>query len=496
MSIVSSANQRTILVVDDQIGATGSLQQKGFLRNYDALPFHFVFESCEAQGGYAVEPALAVVAREDDVTLVLLDLSFGPDDLLLGLDILQQLTARFPSLPVLIMSALERDVDMLGRCLEDGAVGFVEKHRTPEYLRRAIEQAVALMESNVLLGQSAPLKELRRQAARLSPYDQIPVVVLGERGTGKERVARYIHQSGPRRQGPFVAVNCAGVPDALFEAEFFGAEKGAYTGADVQRKGYLERAHGGTLFLDEVGTLPLAMQAKLLRVLQERKFGRLGSSHEDLSSAFQLISATNSVPEELVASGQLREDFYDRIAAVTIHTPPLRACLSDLPLLASHYLQKLVGDRKSLAESTLSVMMTYQWPGNVRELQRVIQEAVVRSEDSSVLAIEHLPARLSPTAIAKSPEAVEAPEPPGGKDWHRQRLLAELRLAVEAKRTIAEYKGRQWKAEFMRVMYPHAKAQNAKGFADLIKRLTSGPWGDPDAHSDSEMRSLLNELQS
>jgi transcriptional regulator with PAS, ATPase and Fis domain len=351
------------------------------------------------------------------------------------------------------------------------------------------------MQSHVLLGQSGPLRELRRQAARLSPYDQIPVLIVGERGTGKERVARYIHQNGPRRQGSFVAVNCAGVPEALFEAEFFGSEKGAYTGAHARRAGYLERAHGGTLFLDELGTLPQAMQAKLLRVLQDRSFSRLGSNGEELTSNFQLLSATNADPQRLVADGNLREDFLDRIAAVTIRTPPLRDCLGDLPLLANHFLHKLVGDKKRFATSTLNALAQHEWPGNMRELQRVVQEAVVRSEGATVITVAHLPQRLG----AKAPRKMRTAEiPPAAevRDWPRRRLITELEIAIEAKRRVQSYKGDQWKAEFMRLMYPHCKAQNAKGFSDLIKRLTQGPWGDPKAAEDAQLSRLLRELES
>jgi len=496
---LAAAASRTILVVDDEIGVAGSLQQRGFLRNYERLPYAFVFESCRVGDGHAASAALEAVARESDITLVLLDLKFGAAGDLLGFQILRAMTSRFRSLPVLVMSSVDRDVETLGRCLEEGAVGFVEKHRSSEYLRVAIERAIDLMHSHVLLGQSPPLKELRRQAARLSPYDQIPVLIAGERGTGKERVARYIHHSGPRRQGPFLAVNCAGVPETLFEAEFFGSEKGAYTGADARRAGYVERSHGGTLFLDEVGTLPLPMQAKLLRVLQERSFVRIGSTGEELTSNFQLISATNADPEELLRSGQLREDFYDRIAAVTIRTPPLRSCMPDLPLLANHFLERLVGDKKRFSPEAVSLMERYGWPGNVRELQRVVQESVVRSEDARVIGPECLPKRITAPPDAVGPTARRGGSDPAvttGADWHRQRLLAELRLAVEAKRAISAYKGRQWKAEFMRLVYPHCKAQNAKGFSDLIRRLTKGPWGEPRAAEDPEIAKLITELMS
>jgi DNA-binding NtrC family response regulator len=488
------ATNLAVLVIDDQLGVAGSLQQKGFFRNYEQLPYSFIFESCAVDDQYEPGRALEAVEREDGIAIVLLDLKFGSDDLL-GLRILEMLSQRYPSLPVLIMSGAERDVETLGRCLEGGAVGFVEKHRSPEYLRGAIERAFSLVHSHLILGQTPPLRELRRQAARLSPYDQIPVLILGERGTGKERVARYIHDSGPRRLGPFVPINCAAVPEGLFEAEFFGAEAGAYTGAKTRRIGYLERAHGGTLFLDEVGLLPLAMQAKLLRVLQERSFNRLGSSGSEVSSNFQLVSATNVDPQVLVAEGRMREDFFDRIAAVPVRTPPLRDCLADMPLIASHFLTRLVGDKKTLAPETIDALRRYEWPGNVRELQRVLQEAVVRSEDASALLVSHLPPHLrsSGQAAAGSTSADTAAR--DTDDWVRRRLLAELRIAIEAKRDIERYKGRHWKAEFMRKVYPLCRAQNAKGLSDLIRRLTKGPWGDPKAARDPELGPLITELE-
>lgn len=490
---------RTILVLDDQIGETGSLQQKGFLARFERLPYTFVFETCREGERYSADVALKAVERETDASLVLLDLKFGAEEDLLGFDVLRRISARYPSLPVLIMSSLARDIEKLGRCLEGGAVGFVEKSRNAEQIRATIEQAVEMMHSHVLLGQSMPLRELRRQAARLSPYDQIPVLIVGERGTGKERVARYVHHNGPRHSGPFVAVNCTGVPESLFEGEFFGAEKGAYTGAAVLRAGYLERAHGGTLFLDEVGTMPLRMQAKLLRALQERSFSRLGSAGEEIKSSFQLLSATNVAPWELVSSGRLREDFYDRIAAVTVRTPPLRECMEDLPLLATHFLRRLVGERKALHHESLAVLARHSWPGNVRELQRVVQEAIVRSEDSPDILPVHLPERLLRGPIegggAGMPPSGRKPSD-AGKNWSRQRLLTELQIAVEAKRAIETYRGKHWKAELMRRVYPHCKAQNAKGLADLIRRLTKGPWGDPAAREDPDIARLLRELET
>jgi len=441
-----------ILVVDDQIGDANSPHQRSFLRAHAHPPLEFHFESCAADGHY--DPSKAVQALHDcpETDLVLLDIKFGSEDDRLGYKILPLLTAQFPAVPILVMSSVDRDIESLGRCLEDGAIGFVIKDQKPEDFQKTIEQALTIARSHVLLGQSAPLRELRRQAARLSPYDQIPVLIVGERGTGKDRVARYIHHSGPRGHGPFVAVNCAAMPESLIESELFGAEKGAYTGAITTRIGYLERAKAGVLFLDEIGNMALAMQAKLLRVLQDKTFRRVGVSEEELTVDIQLICATNIEPDLSIRDGKLREDFYDRIAAVTIRTPPLRACISDLPELANHFLYELgLKGKKKLSETALQAMKGYTWPGNMRELQRVIQEAVVRSEQTAEITLDHLPPAISKKVqplLASSNDVVlgisQLSDDP--TQWPRERLLNELRIAVAAKHRIQAYKGSQWKA--------------------------------------------------
>lgn len=200
------SSQRAILVIDDQVGVTASQHQQSFLRNYQRLPYVFLFESCESNGTFEAEKALRTLEAHPEVEMVLLDLKFGQDDGF-GFSILKSIAQRHRNVPVLVMSSMDRDVRSLGRSLEEGALGFVVKHRSAEYLQHTIEQAISLMESHVLLGQSPAMRELRRQAARLSPYHDISVFISGERGTGKERVARYIWQSGPRSRGPFVHVD-------------------------------------------------------------------------------------------------------------------------------------------------------------------------------------------------------------------------------------------------------------------------------------------------
>jgi len=502
MSAELSASNVRLLIIDDQIGEANSSHQRAFLRAYTHPGFEFHFESCAGDKHHDSAKALETLHDHPETDLVLLDVKFGREDDRLGYEILPLMTAHFPSIPVLMMSSVDRDVESLGRCLEDGAVGFVPKGQKPEAFRKAIIQALTIARSHVLLGQSAPLRDLRRQAARLSPYDQIPVLIVGERGTGKDGVARYIHHSGPRSHGPFVAVNCAAFPESLIESELFGAEKGAYTGANTTRIGYLERAKGGVLFLDEIGNMALSVQAKLLRVLQDKMFRRVGVSEEELTADIQLLCATNVDPEVLIHEGKLREDFYDRIAAVIVHTPPLRECISDLAELANHFLQELgLKETKNISRAALQAMMDYSWPGNMRELRRTIQAAVVLSEQASEITLDHLPvviSKKSHTPIASSsqltPGIASLSDDP--VRWPQERLLHELTMAVEAKRRIKVYKGNQWKAEFMRLMYPECMAANAKGFNDLIRRLTKGPWGDSSLAKNKELRQLFEELRA
>jgi len=487
-----------ILVIDDQIGEASSPHQRSFLRAYNRLELKFHFESCYTGNTYEYTKAFQALYDHPDTDLVLLDIKFGSNDDRLGYKILPLLTEQFSSIPVLVMSSVDRDVESLGRCLEDGAVGFVSKDQKPESLLKSIEKALAMARSHVILGQSQPLRDLRRKAAQLSPYDQIPVLIVGERGTGKDSVARYIHYNGLRCNGPFFAVNCAAIPETLIEAELFGAEKGAYTGADNIRIGYLELAKGGVLFLDEIGNMSLSMQTKLLRVLESKTFRRIGSSKEELSADFQLVCATNVEPSVLIDEGKLREDFYDRIAAVTIHTPPLRECISDIPELANHFLNDLgLKTTKKLSRSALQVMMEYKWPGNMRELRRSIQAAVVRSEQVKEITPDHLPDIISKKTLVRTgdEENGQSSLPEDSVQWPRERLLHELTMAVDAKRRIQAYKGNLWKAEFMRLMYPDCLAANAKGFNDLIRRITKGPWGISNWSSDVTLSSLLQELQ-
>jgi two-component system response regulator PilR (NtrC family) len=494
---------KAVLIIDDQIGVMESQHRRAFARAHQNLPFEFHYCTASEGDGYSVVVALNAIEElnsNDSLDLILLDLRFGQADRPLGVEILRESRRRFPLIPVLILSSLVRDVAGLGICLEEGAIGFVAKTATPKILGESIMRGIEIANSHVLLGNQPPVRELRRQVARLSPYDQIPVLILGERGTGKELVARHIHHNGPRSEKPLIAVNCAAISSDLIESELFGAEKGSYTGATHRRTGFIERADGGLLFLDEVGELPCDSQAKLLRVLQGGKYRRVGDSGEELTSDFQLICATNANVEQLLREGRIREDFYDRIAAVIVRTPPLRDYRQDIGEIAATFLRQLgVDDKKSLDLEVVRHLEGYDWPGNVRQLQRVLQEAIVRSEDDETIRVEHLPDSLKlpkqPLSSAKAMPHLDGPSEIGeSHDWVRERLRHELEVILTAKARIQAYKGQQWKAEFMRSVYPHCKAANAKGFADLIRRLTQGPWGDPNWQQDPELKGLIEQL--
>ncbi len=229
------------------------------------------------------------------------------------------------------------------------------------------------------------------------------VLIEGETGTGKEQMAKALHDASTNRNGPMVAVNCAALPETLLESELFGHEKGAFTNAVCQRKGRFETADKGTVFLDEVGDVPAAMQAKLLRVLQERCFERVGGT-EQIEVDVRVVAATNRPLHRLVKHGKFREDLYYRLNVVRIELPPLRERREDIPLLAGHFLQKyaLPGEAtKQITAPAMQVLMTYRWPGNIRELENVIERAAVTSHESKVDVADLPPELAEPTAQSR-----------------------------------------------------------------------------------------------
>jgi Nif-specific regulatory protein len=281
-----------------------------------------------------------------------------------------------------------------------GIAGFVagniENVRQLEWLegeRERLQSAIEIEHS--MVGNSPAMKQVYQFIAKVAPADST-VLIRGESGTGKELVARAIHQNGPKAKGPFIAINCAALTETLLESEVFGHEKGAFTGAVEQKKGKFELAEGGTIFLDEVGELTLPIQAKILRVLQEREFQRVGGTRS-IKVNVRVIAATNRALEESIADGIFRQDLYYRLNVISLTMPPIRDRVADIPLLARHFLAKYSSKCKrrvsGLSREALACLMSYAWPGNARELENAIERAVVLGS-TSLIQLEDLPESL------------------------------------------------------------------------------------------------------
>ncbi len=285
------------------------------------------------------------------------------------------------------------------------------------YVDRALEHK-GEKEDEEFVGTCEAMLKVFSLIRKVAPTD-VPVLILGETGTGKELTARAIHERSPRRDKPFVVINCAAIPENLLEAELFGYERGAFTGAYTARKGKVEQAHGGTLFLDEIGELPLALQAKLLRFLEDGSIERIGSRTTRRVDT-RIIAATNRNLEEEVEEGRFREDLYYRLSVVTVELPPLRERGKDKVILATYFLKKLQedqpGPKKRFSKEALEAIMQYHWPGNVREMINKIRKALLISE-SEVIRPEDL-----------SIQAPEAPKRPSGIKEIRQRIEKESLL--------------------------------------------------------------------
>ena len=271
-----------------------------------------------------------------------------------------------------------------------------------------------------IVGRSRALQQVLRQIENVAPTDS-SVLILGETGTGKEMLARAVHNLSPRRERTFVRVNCASIPAGLLESELFGHEKGAFTGAIARRIGRVELAHQGTLFLDEVGEIPLELQSKLLRFLQEREFERLGSSHTSTSDA-RIVAATNRDLGKMAASGEFRRDLYYRLNVFPILVPPLRERTEDIPLLVQYFLMKYSRRMKrtitSVPPEAMQVLVKYSWPGNIRELEHLIERAVILSTGPE-LKVPPFDTEFAPSPAGGSPSALE--------DVERQHILNVLR---------------------------------------------------------------------
>jgi len=331
--------------------------------------------------------------------LVLSDLKLPGNS---GLDVLREARRAEPTLPVIIMTAYG-SVDEAVTAMKEGAFDFIQKPVDLDHLKLLLERAARqqeLLRENLLLreeyaerygfprivGEHPTMKEASQMVQRVAATDST-VLLLGESGSGKELFARAIHHLSPRADQAFVALNCAAIPEGLIENELFGHERGAYTGAGARKMGKLELAHRGTLFLDEIGELPLSMQTKLLRVLEEKRFERVGGT-QSIEVNVRIVTATNKNLQAAVADKTFREDLYFRISAVPITIPPLRDRGDDVLLLADHFLERFKREfhkpSLELTEEARTRLTTYSWPGNVRELQNAIERAAILENGSKI----------------------------------------------------------------------------------------------------------------
>jgi two-component system response regulator PilR (NtrC family) len=331
-----------------------------------------------------------------------------------GLELVAWIQEHRASVPVAVITA-HGNVESAVRALKLGAFDFVSKPLDLGVLRKLVGSAIRLgsaaedtastLRGPRLLGSSAAMEQLREMIARVA-RSQAPVHICGESGTGKELVARMIHESGPRRGGPFVAVNCGAIPTELMESELFGHKRGSFTGAVADKKGLVQSAEGGTLFLDEVADLPLHMQVKLLRVVQEKTVRPVGEAREETVDV-RILSATHKTLADLVAQGLFREDLFYRINVIELRVPALRERSSDIREIAAAILERLArrgsGPATQISDAAMKLLEAYPFPGNVRELENVLERALTLST-GGMITPEHI--RLRVANRSPDPEAV------------------------------------------------------------------------------------------
>jgi len=387
--------------------------------------------------------------RSEPPDVILLDLRL-PDQS--GLEVYQAIRKIDARITVIFIT-LAKTADTAIEAMKQGAYDYLFKPLDLHELRRVVGEAVEVarrMQNAAVLAETAPdpdvdgaivgscpaMREVYKAIGRVAAQN-VPVLITGESGTGKELVARAIYQHGPRAKAPFLALNCAAIPEQLLESELFGHEKGAFTGADRKRIGKFEQCNGGTLFLDEIGDMPLALQAKILRLLQEQSFERLGGN-ETVRTDVRLIAATHRDLTAWSAEGKFRPDLYYRLGVFTIHLPPLRERGDDLPLLVHHYLRRISRELgreiREVDPETLERLRNGSWPGNIRELQSVLKQALLQARGTVLL-----PAFLPELSGGPGSATGAAPSgaAPSGKDLGLEDFIRG-RLGPEARDLYAE----------------------------------------------------------
>jgi DNA-binding NtrC family response regulator len=384
--------KKRVLLIDDEARVRTSLKMV-LEPNYEIL------QAADAQEGLEA-------FRKEGPDLVLLDVILPGTD---GLAVLETLRSESRMTPVIMLTGT-KSVKTAVDAMKLGAADYLSKPFDVEELRivvdralssQALEREVKQLRAQVvqryafhnLIGKSQGMQEIYAKIEQVAD-SRTTVLITGESGTGKELVAKALHYNSGRREKPFIALNCAALPETLIESELFGHEKGSFTDATARRVGQFELANTGTLFLDEIGDLSAMTQAKLLRVLQEREFTRIGGV-QSIKVDVRIVAATNRNLEDMVRKGQFREDLYYRINVISLFLPPLRERGEDIPLLAKHFLAKRVEEEKrphiEFGKEALEVLTRYPWPGNVREMENIIEQAFIWSQNCPQITQEHLP---------------------------------------------------------------------------------------------------------
>lgn len=430
-----------ILIVDDEENVRRMLTTSFALAGHDTF--------CAANGREA-----QLLFEENPPDVVLMDIRMPEVN---GIDAMKAMRSRQPKIPVILMTAYA-EVETAVEALRCGAFDYVIKPFDLDELHMVIQRALQLqaMQQEIrnlhqalttswqwghILTNSPAMMDICKDTAKIA-LSQANVLISGESGTGKELIARAIHYNSRRSNGPFIKVNCAALPESLLESELFGHEKGAFTGAQALRQGLFERADTGTLLLDEIGEMPLTLQAKLLRILQEREFERVGG-HKTIKVDIRIVAATNRNLQEMVDEGTFRGDLFYRLNVIHLELPPLRERHEDISLLANHFLQKFSSENQreiiEIDPIALSALEAWPWPGNIRELSNVIERAVIMST-GAVIFIEDLPAHFH-QPVSSLPATDGKPPSVGERNLkeevkrHEKRIIQEVLEQQEGNRT-------------------------------------------------------------
>lgn len=433
----------TILVVEDE-----KVQLESIAGYLSKQGYHVLTSSRPVEA--------LVIAREHAVDIVLTDFKMPA---MSGVELLDALKKLNPGIEVIIMTAYG-SIESATEAMKLGAVDYITKPidlcQLQLMIRNTLERKLLVSENRQLrqqlserfsfegiVSQSTAMSQVLNIAGRVASSNA-PVLITGETGTGKELIAKAVHFAGSHHEKPFVAVNCAALPENLLESELFGHEKGAFTGADRQRKGRFEMAEGGTLFIDEVGEIPLALQVKLLRVLQEKSFERVGSSHS-LQTNARIVAATNRDLEAMVREGKFREDLFYRLNVVAIRIPPLRERRADIPPLIDAFISRFASENKKritgISREAMDTLMKYPYPGNVRELENIIQQSIVLCR-AEIITRDDLPLRVHEAFSEKaSPLEMEGTFIEKVEAFEKSLILAALKEAGNVQTRASERLG-------------------------------------------------------